>query len=434
VRAALDWAFSPSGNLRHAIAMTIASAPLWLGLSQLGEARWRTEQALSAVPDAGLAGNREEMQLCLQLGILIFNVEGPGPRGRALYMRALEIAQGLNDVPGQATARWTLVGERVIAGDYVSAASISRELSASTDEGDDVESAAVACRIQASTKYYLGKFATAASLGERAIELAVRASPSYNIDYRYHHLTSARANQAKYLWMRGSADRARELLSIAVEEAASARDPSSLVYVLSHIACPFALWFGDVAMADDLVRRLTECTEENALSYMRNWADWFSGAMDIRAGRSSPERLRLEAGFDALRTYDRELLITVAPSLVDDRAVARADAGEAGWASAEILRSKGEKLRESADGGHEEAAETFFRRGLETARRQETLAWELRCATSLGRLMVDRGDRQGAVEVIGSVVEKFTEGFGTVDMRASLEMVATENPRKLPSA
>ncbi len=310
----------------------------------------------------------------------------------------------------------------------MAAASISRALSEATDRGDDVESTAVACRIEASTDYYLGKFVTAASLGERAIEVAIRASPSYNIDFRYHHLTSARANQAKFLWMRGFADRARELISAAAEEAASARDPSSLVYVLCHIACPLALWLGDVAMADNLVRRLTECTEENALSYMRSWADWFSGAMDIRAGRFSSERHRLEAGFDSLRTYDRELLITIAPSLVDDRAVARADAGEAGWASAEILRSKGEKLREVADGGQEEAAETLFRRGLETARSQETLAWELRCATSLGQLMVDRGDRQGAFEVIGSVVDKFTEGFGTSDMRSALELMATSTP------
>ena len=84
-----------------------------------------------------------------------------------------------------------------------------------------------------------------------------------------------------------------------------------------------------------------------------------------------------------------------------------------------------------ADEGQDEAAESFFQRGLETARRQETLAWELRCATSLGRLMVDRGKPQGVVEVIGPVVDKFTEGFGTTDLqevKALLEELGDKRP------
>jgi hypothetical protein len=124
-----------------------------------------------------------------------------------------------------------------------------------------------------------------------------------------------------------------------------------------------------------------------------------------------------------LRVYDRELLITIAGDLVDDRAAARADAGQAGWASAEILRAKGEKLLEPRDGGAQEAAEIFFRRGLETARRQESLAWELRCVISLGRLMIARGNRQSAQDFVGPVLEKFTEGFATADVLAALAIM-----------
>ncbi len=425
VRAALRWAFSPGGNVRQAIAMTIVSAPLWLGLSQLGEARRWTEQALSALPEAELVGTREEMQLCQQLGILIFNVEGPGPKARTLYTRALEIARTLDDVSGQATARWTLVGERVIAGDYGAAASISRALSGATGSIDDLESVAIARRIQAATHYYLGEFADAAVMIERAIEVSVRASASYNIDYRYHHLTTARANQARFLWMRGSADRARELIRITAEEAADARDASSLVYVLCHIACPLALWLGDDAMAEKFVRDLVECAEENALSYMRAWGSWFAGAMDIRAGRSSRDRNQLEAEFRSLRKYDRELLITVASGLVDRRAVARANAGGVGWASAEILRAEGERLRNTARRSTGEQAEAFFLRALDLARRQGCLAWELRCAATLGRLVADRGERHRAIEIVGPVVDKFTEGFATADMRAALAVMSS---------
>lgn len=423
VRAALDWAFAQNDDIGQAIAMTILSAPLWLGLSQLGESRRWIEQAISALPEAKLVGSREEMQLCLQLGMLVFYVDGPGPKARVLCERALDVALSLEDVSGQVTARWALVGDRVFAGDYKAAASISKKLSAAADGGDDLESKAAASRIRASTEYYLGCFVSAASLGEHAIEVASRASSSYNVDFRISHLSTVRANQAICLWMLGQADQARELISIAIEDAISARDTGSLVYVLSHIGCPLALWLGETAMAERIVRQLIVCTEENALQYLSNLATWYFHATNVQSTYDSEWQHRPKAAFSAFRTYDQELLATLVPGLVDDQAVARAKTGEAGWASAEILRAQGEKLRTEADRGIE--AEAFFLQGLEVARRQGALAWELRCATSLGRLLIDRGDRKDAIEVLGPVIDKFTEGLDTADMLAAQAVMST---------
>ena len=46
VRAALDWAFSPSGDAAVAVGLTMAAIPLWLLLCQSDELCCRLEQAL----------------------------------------------------------------------------------------------------------------------------------------------------------------------------------------------------------------------------------------------------------------------------------------------------------------------------------------------------------------------------------------------------
>jgi predicted ATPase/DNA-binding winged helix-turn-helix (wHTH) protein len=50
VRAALDWAFSPGGDATIGVALTIASEPLWFGLSLMDEWRRRVEFALASIP------------------------------------------------------------------------------------------------------------------------------------------------------------------------------------------------------------------------------------------------------------------------------------------------------------------------------------------------------------------------------------------------
>jgi predicted ATPase len=54
LRAALDWAFSPTGDVAVGVALTIAAVPLWLQLSLVQECRGRVERALASLgPEAG---------------------------------------------------------------------------------------------------------------------------------------------------------------------------------------------------------------------------------------------------------------------------------------------------------------------------------------------------------------------------------------------
>ena len=71
--------------------------------------------------------------------------------------------------------------------------------------------------------------------------------------------------------------------------------------------------------------------------------------------------------------------------------------------------------------------EDHFLQGLNLARQQGTLSWELRCATSLARLWRDQARSKEARALLAPVYNRFTEGFATSDLTAA-KMLMDEVP------
>ena len=63
--------------------------------------------------------------------------------------------------------------------------------------------------------------------------------------------------------------------------------------------------------------------------------------------------------------------------------------------------------------------EELFGQAIEWARRQEALSWELRAATSVARLWHQQARTEPAREILAPVYGRFTEGFGTADLRGA---------------
>ena len=100
-------------------------------------------------------------------------------------------------------------------------------------------------------------------------------------------------------------------------------------------------------------------------------------------------------------------------------AIARAERTEELWQFAEFLRVKGELLLLPGAFRDWAAAEDYFRRALDRARRQGALSWELRAAASLVRLLRDQGCSAEALALLQPVYDQFTEGFETSDLKAA---------------
>jgi hypothetical protein len=100
-----------------------------------------------------------------------------------------------------------------------------------------------------------------------------------------------------------------------------------------------------------------------------------------------------------------------------DEALAQSDKAEERWILAELLRLKGELVLLQQDVPNAAAiAAGHFQQSLEWARRQGALAWELRSATSLARLLHRQRKTSQARTGLASVYRRFTEGFDTADV------------------
>jgi predicted ATPase len=88
-----------------------------------------------------------------------------------------------------------------------------------------------------------------------------------------------------------------------------------------------------------------------------------------------------------------------------------------------MLRIKGELFLLQDAPGAAATAEDHYQQGLDWARRQGALSWELRCATSLARLWRDQARSEEARELLVSVYDRFTEGFATSDLKAATALI-----------
>ena len=90
------------------------------------------------------------------------------------------------------------------------------------------------------------------------------------------------------------------------------------------------------------------------------------------------------------------------------------------WQQAELFRLKGELVLHHTSQNltsRTPEAETWFRKALEIAHRQEAKSFELRATTSLARLWQGQGKRVEARELLAPVYNWFTEGFDTADLK-----------------
>jgi predicted ATPase len=86
------------------------------------------------------------------------------------------------------------------------------------------------------------------------------------------------------------------------------------------------------------------------------------------------------------------------------------------WNTPELLRVDAELLLWHNAPGAGATAEAKLLRGLEIAREQTALSWELRVAMSLAPLWQRHGRTTAAHDLLSATYTKFTEGFGTSDL------------------
>lgn len=440
VRAALAWANSPAGSPELAVALAIAALPMWTRQSLLTECRDNVERLLADDRPLPHLGPRERMVLKTALGTALLHTRGPRSDIAALWSEALATADELHDVEHQLRLLWGLPLHAHFAGDYRGALGyLRRFLAVARAHGDRVDRMNGE-RLLGTTLMYLGRLSGARRRAECMFSDGVpQAGPTHVARFQFEPVSMARGTLASVLWLQGQVDQAMRMAQAAVDDARRADHPLSLLGALGQCAVPLALHVGDWPAAAYYLDCLADLLARNDLALFGQHAYCLQSIALLERGDvagvpllEAATRKLLAAGFQLRRTH---YLCALAKglSLADRSAEALSTIDEAldgcerhgeRWYLPEALRIKGELLAKSARSASAlEGAAAWYGRALEMARAQGALTWELRAAMSLVRLRAGAADEDEAIAVLRTVRERFTEGFGTADLREAAALL-----------
>jgi len=434
LRAALNWAFSSRGDTAIGAALTAAAVPLWMHLSLMEECSSRVEQALAAIGAGAAQDARREMQLHAALAASLIYSKGAVAGVGAAGTKALEIAERLGDAEYQLRSLWGLWSFRINSGQQRVALALAQKFHDLATKRAEPNDRLTGERMIGTSQYYLGDLPSARRHLDRVLTQYVappqkRQIVRFEVDQR----VAARAYLARTMWLQGLPDQAMRAAEGSVADARAADHAVSLGLALALSACSVALFTGNLDAAERYVAMLLDDSTRHALARWRAFGRSYQGALLIQRGDLGGGLRLLRAAFDdpgAAESIPRLFSFRMADALgragqiadglaVIEEAIARSERSEERWATAELLRVKGELVLLQGAPGAATAAEGHFRQALDLAHRQGALAWELRCATALARLCSHQARSNEAREVLTPVYDRFTEGFDTADLRAA---------------
>jgi tetratricopeptide (TPR) repeat protein len=292
------------------------------------------------------------------------------------------------------------------------------------------------CSARIHTSFYSGRFAEALALAEQAAVLyEPNLLPEFTQVFGEESSLLPHVYGFWVLWILGRPDTAVRKRDAVLATVEVLHSPFQIGFALLF---ELILWheIRDVERVASVAERLLALAQEQEFVFLNaiaqcglGWAacqrgDLAGGAAQIQAGLD----LHWATGARLPRGYWTSYLVEahLATGRIDEGLAIIREAQAASeiqldtFFDAEILRLEGELLRASGEAG---AAEASFLRSLALARGQGARAFELRAATSLGRLLADQ-DRAGeARPPLAAVYGAFDEGLATRDLIEARELL-----------
>jgi tetratricopeptide (TPR) repeat protein len=423
-----------------------------------------TVEAVDYLLEAGLRATQRSAQLEAMshlnraLGLLLGLPSAPELLGRELSVRSvlltvLEAIKGWGDpeVAGNAERCAALCRELGESGSLIPALSslwayhlVRANRQPSIDLAAEIARLAetpaqvyMGCSMRAYAAYYGSRYTEALALSEQATmlygpdilpELAVYGDDSILMP----HLMKSWA-----LWVLGDFEGTVREQDAVLAIAESLRSPFALgMALVSEMSLWRDLREQDPARLESVSERLMKLAGEQEFAFLyasahcgKGWAacqrgDLAGGTELIRTGLDLYAATGARLGMGYWCSYLIEACLAAGrlpEGLAATRdAMALSETQLDVFFDPELLRLEGELLRAA---GNVRAAEDSFRKSLEIARGQGALVFELRTATSLGRLLAEQGRGGEALPVLSAVYQTFPEGFETRDLVEARELL-----------
>jgi predicted ATPase/class 3 adenylate cyclase len=234
------------------------------------------------------------------------------------------------------------------------------------------------------------------------------------------------------LWMLGFPEQARKRSSEAIARAQKLEHPFSKSYALFHYSI-LNLWMGNLQAAQAGARTLMDIAAEHDFQIWSAVAACVSGVAMVVKGDIDAGIARIEPAMTVYRGLKSPPVFL--PLLLDmqagaygaarrpadglplaDEAIKIGSARSSKIFAPEALGLKGDLLL-ALDPGNAAEAEALFQLAVNIAREVNLPMFELRAAIRLSRLWQGQNKPEQARELLQAAYAKFTEGFGTSDLK-----------------
>jgi DNA-binding winged helix-turn-helix (wHTH) protein/tetratricopeptide (TPR) repeat protein len=385
---------------------------------------------------------RWELEVCTALGNALIPTRGhSNPEVEKVHSRARSLIDRLDDPAAQLTTLFNLWSFSTTVAELAESADLVTRMSELTAGTENDELALMSHSARARTCLFRGEFAESADSVRQVLTLydPLRHGDEPGV--------IGLGVETWLLWLQGYPAQAATRMREACELAERLDDSWARAFAWCWTTGNFQ-FRGDTAQLDRQAREMQRLSAEHGFPLWIAWATIFEGWVAGARANEADGIALMERGLEAWRGAGARIgepyfLVLLSETCLragrieaasERLAEARAQVENSGerWWEAELHRLEGEVLLAAADDGGRDGdssdrAEACFHSALEVARRQQARSLELRAALSLSRLW-SRSRRDEARLLLGGVLETFTEGHDTADLRAASEQMARLSP------
>ena len=390
---------------------------------------------------AGEVKDRSELDLQLILGPCLIATQGPAAsKAVATFSRARELCERLGEPPEYLQVMFWLATVSVVRGELPEALEAIATLLSAAEARADQPALINAIRGRAMILFFLGRVVDARKAIERAIEVFGASQEADKMAARAAGQDAGVAMLALMswvLWVLGDVDEAVTRLAAALERADAVQHAHTHAYAW-YYACVLHALRGEWAIAQAYAERCLAISEQHEF---RQWLGLSRAIRGICAAALDTSVSRLGEVKAALDDYERDgyqlgitaqfvllcpaLLVRNEPELAleaIDHGLSIVSHNSERFFEAELYRLKARALLER--GAPDAEAESLLDQALRTARSQQARSLELRAATDLAKLWMKQGKRAEALDIVGSIYARFSEGFDTPDVKDAKAVLA----------
>ncbi len=426
VRAALSWSFDTENHADLAIRLATAAGPMFLSFTLIEECKQWMAKALKLIENLG-SDPLSEMHLQSALGVALMFMRTELDTSRRSLERSVEVADLHGDPRYRFSLRSPLTMYYISVGEFRAAIARGEEAVKIAETMDDVAAQAQSYWGLADLVHFTGDLRRTRQYFDRLPTKGMGEQRADRI-FGFEQVKRGQVILARTMWLQGDPRGANEVLRESIIGVQRTNHPLSLS-IAAMWAANLYLLHGDLAAAENCIDIVSECAISYSLPAHRAVGQGYRGGLmvldgDIGNGVEYLRRAVAECDRLTYRLQQTPLTIALADGLLrrgsptealtilEDLVRSIATQGDEIYLP-EVLRLKGKAIR-MLDGSRE-AVEDCFLRSLTLSRSQGAVAWELRTTIDVAAGHAERGQNEGAAELLRNSMAKFESG-GSADL------------------